>query len=292
MNFTLEQLMERQQGLGGSEIAAALGLSPWKTPYELYIEKTTDDPLSLQTPMTPAQEWGHRLENVLALKYQDDTGYVLIPGFKVHHAHYPWLYATPDRLVYEKEGHGKTLKGLEIKTASYRNGEQWGASGSQIIPEHYYLQIAHYMLVTGISSWDVAVKIDSADFRIYTFERDTQIEEAILEGAKAFWENHVLARKEPPIDFKASGVQELMTRLFPPKESLVIDLDEHWSQTAREAMEKNNLVSSLTKEVKELKTMLRYHMGGAGVARLMGGGAIFVKVPSSGGTPRMTFKGV
>ena len=153
MMFTLEQLKERQQSLGGSEVAAALGLSPWKTPYELYIEKTTDDPLLIQTPMNAPMEWGHRLENVVALKYQEETGYAVVPGFKCHYLKYPFLTASPDRLVYTKDGHGKALRGLEIKTADTFCREKWGGSGTVWdgvdinqcpIPYHYYVYYQYH----------------------------------------------------------------------------------------------------------------------------------------------------
>jgi putative phage-type endonuclease len=298
MNFTLEQLLERQQGLGGSEIAAALGLSPWKTPYELYIEKTTDDPLSLQTPMTPAQEWGHRLENVLALKYQDETGYAVVPGFKCHYLKYPFLTASPDRLVYTKDGHGKALRGLEIKTADSFCREKWGTSGTVWdgvdinqcpIPYHYYVQIVAYMAVLGMEAWDLAVLIGGNDYRVYTFVRNLDVEGMILEEACSFWYDFVVARNAPPIDFTSENVQALIAKINIPQEDVEIKLDGVWSQKVHQVRETSEMASLAAKRVKEMKAELRHFMGSASIAKLQGGGAVCIKIAKDGST-RMTFK--
>lgn len=299
MNFTLEQLKERQQSLGGSEVATALGLSPWKTPYELYIEKTTEDPLSLQTDMKTYQEWGHRLEAVVAQKYQDETGTVLLPGFKCHYLKYPFFTATPDRLVYSKDGHGKALKGLEIKTADARCSSKWGASGivwdgsedtSCPIPYHYYVQVVAYMAVLGMDTWDLAVLIGGNDYRVYTFIRNLDVEKMILEEARRFWDECVVPRKAPPADFTCEGVQSLIAKMNTPQEEVEISLDHEWTDKVRYFRKTNETASAITKRVKEMKAELRHFIGQASIAKLYGGGAVYLKMARDGST-RMTFKG-
>ena len=298
MNFTLEQLLERQQSLGGSEVAAALGLSPWKTPYELYMEKTTDDPLSLQTDMTPAQEWGHRLENVVALKYQDETGYAVVPGFKCHYLKYPFLTASPDRLVYTKDGHGKALRGLEIKTVDAFCREKWGASGTTWdgvdinqcpIPYHYYIQVVAYMAVLGMDTWDLAVLIGGNDYRVYTFMRNLDVEDKILKEARAFWEGFVVQKVAPPIDFMSEGVQRLISKLNTPLQDVETYLDQNWTDKVRHLMDTSEMATLATKKVKEMKAELRHFMGDASIAKLQGGGAVCVKIARDG-SARMSFK--
>lgn len=298
MNFTLEQLKERQQGLGGSDIAAALGLSPWKTPYELYIEKTTDDPLSLQTDMKAYQEWGHRLENIVVLKYQEETGYAVIPGFRCHYLAYPFLYATPDRLVYSQDGHGKALRGLEIKTADAFCREKWGVSGTVWdgvdinqcpIPYHYYTQIVTYMAVLGMETWDLAVLIGGNDYRVYTFTRNLDNEQMMLEEVRNFWEGFVMSRQAPPIDFTSEGVQALIAKINVPQEDVEMELNEEWSRKVHQVRETSEMASLAAKRVKEMKAELRHFMGDASIAKLEGGGAVCVKIAKDGSS-RMTFK--
>lgn len=298
MNFTLEQLLERQQSLGGSEVAAALGLSPWKTPYELYIEKTTDDPLSLQIPTTNLQEWGHRLENIVALKYQHETGYAVVPGFKCHYLKYHFLTASPDRLVYTKDGHGKALRGLEIKTADARCSSKWGTSGTVWdgvdinqcpIPYHYYIQVVAYMAVLGMDTWDLAVLIGGNDYRLYTFTRNLDIEEKILADAQTFWDTYVAARVAPPIDFMSEGVQALISKLNTPLQDVETFCDEVWTEKVKYLMQTSEMATLAAKKVKEMKAELRHFMGDASIARLQGGGAVCLKIARDGST-RMTFK--
>ena len=298
MNFTLEQLLERQQSLGGSEVAVALGLSPWKTPYELYIEKITNDPLSLQTSTTTLQEWGHRLENIVALKYQNETGYAVVPGFKCHYLKYPFLTASPDRLVYTKDGHGKALRGLEIKTVDAFCREKWGASGTTWdgvdinqcpIPYHYYIQVVAYMAVLGMDTWDLAVLIGGNDYRVYTFMRNLDVEDKILEEARAFWENFVVQKVAPPIDFTSEGVQVLISKLNTPLQDVETFLDQHWTDKVRHLMDTSEMATLATKKVKEMKAELRHFMGDASIAKLQGGGAVCVKIARDG-SARMSFK--
>lgn len=298
MNFTLEQLKERQQGLGGSDIAAAIGLSPWKTPYELYIEKTTDDPLLMQKTMNAPMEWGHRLENIIALKYQDETGYAVIPGFKCHYLKYPFLYGTPDRLVYARDGCGKVLRGLEIKTADAFCREKWGTSGTVWdgadinqcpVPYHYYVQVVSYMAVLGLETWDLAVLIGGNDYRVYTFVRNLDVEGMILEEACSFWYDFVVNCKAPPIDFTSENVQALIAKINIPQEDIEIKLDGVWSQKVHQVRETSEMASLAAKQVKEMKAELRHFMGDASIAKLEGGGAVCVKIAKDGSS-RMTFK--
>ena len=298
MKFTLEQLLERQQSLGGSEVAVALGLSPWKSPYELYIEKITNDPLSLQTSTTTLQEWGHRLENIVALKYQNETGYAVVPGFKCHYLKYPFLTASPDRLVYTKDGHGKALRGLEIKTADARCSSKWGASGTTWdgvdinqcpIPYHYYIQVVAYMAVLGMDTWDLAVLIGGNDYRVYTFMRNLDVEDKILEEARAFWEGFVVQKVAPPIDFMSEGVQRLISKLNTPLQDVETFLDQHWTDKVKHLMDTSEMATLATKKVKEMKAELRHFMGDASIAKLQGGGAVCVKIARDG-SARMSFK--
>ena len=67
-----EWLSARDIGLGGSDAAVALGLSKFKTPFELWAEKTGR--LEKQEPGRLA-EWGNKLEDVVAQAYTDLTGH-------------------------------------------------------------------------------------------------------------------------------------------------------------------------------------------------------------------------
>lgn len=180
-------LEERKQGIGGSDAAAALGLSPWKSPLALYLEKTGDtQPHADSEPMT----WGRVLEPVIRSEYERRTGYVVAKPTKAFtHPKHSFMRANLDGVsVYPRP------RVVEIKTA--RTDKGWGEPGSDDVPQAYLLQCVHYMIVTDTQLADIAVLIGGSDFRVYTIERSRELDELVIDGEREFWQ-HVQER-EPP----------------------------------------------------------------------------------------------
>lgn len=182
----LEWLAERKTGIGGSDAAAAAGVSKWKTRYELWLDKTssvTDD-----EPTEPMR-WGSLLEPVIRQRYADVTGNeVLVPSAPVRHAEYDWLVGNVDGVVV-----GDRI--VECKTS--RTSDAWGDTDSEEIPDEYMLQVQHYMMATGYELCDVAVLIGGSDFRIYTISANRELQDALFAREAAFWQM-VVDRTPPP----------------------------------------------------------------------------------------------
>lgn len=170
---------ERRTGLGGSDAAAALGLSPWRSQYDLWEEKTGQAPPLEQTePML----WGKLLEDTIRREYARRTGLtVTYRKDMIRHPTRPWQFAHLDGEVGQD---GKRI--LEVKSA--RMGIDWGEPETDAIPLPYLVQVHHSLIVTAAEVCDVAVLIGGQDFRIYHVERDIEIEQRIIEGETAFWE--------------------------------------------------------------------------------------------------------
>lgn len=184
-------LENRKRGLGGTDIAAICGLNPYKKPIDVYLGKRG---LIEENPQNAAMTWGIREEPIIAAHYADLHGVKLLePGFMVHSKH-DWIVGTPDRLIEGQE------KGLEIKTASLRVAHQWGEDGTDQVPDAYLIQCAWYMVLTAYPVWDVAVKIDSADYREYTVLRNPSLESRLIEIAGEFWHKHILPGVPPEPD--------------------------------------------------------------------------------------------
>jgi len=183
--------MDRMSGIGGTDAAAIAGVNPYKAPIDVYKEKRRlVEPKSENSAMT----WGLLEEPIIADFYARRHGVELVsPGVMVHPEH-SFVLGSPDRLIAGQE------KGLEIKTSSGRMAHKWGEQGSDEIPEMYIVQCAWYMLLTGYESWDVAVKIDSADYREYTISRSSKLEERLFEVCYDFWKNHILEGVPPEAD--------------------------------------------------------------------------------------------
>jgi len=112
-----EWLRTRKKGIGGSDASVVLGFNPWKSPFELYIEKTSDDIRELDSE---AVYWGTVLEDVIAEEFTRRTGKKVRRQNKVFiHPEYDFMIANIDRDVVGE----KAL--LECKTTSAFNADAW-----------------------------------------------------------------------------------------------------------------------------------------------------------------------
>lgn len=183
-------LEERRGGIGGSDVAALLGLSRYKTPLALYQEKRGELP---PQDDNPAMEWGRRLEPVVRQAYADQTGHeVRVLDQMVRHPTREFMLANLDGFVIPAGGGAKRV--FEAKTA--RSADGWGEPGSDEIPQPYLLQVQHYLAVTGFAVADVAVLIGGSDFRIYEVPEDTELHELLFEAEADFWAR--VQRADPP----------------------------------------------------------------------------------------------
>ena len=170
-------LEERRRGLGGSDIAAILGLSPWKSAFQVYQEKRGEVDGFKGNDLT---DWGTRMEPTIRQWYSDTTGHpVRVPDKILYHAKHPFMLASLDGFTDEP-------RGVEIKTA--RSGKEWGEPGSAEIPDYYALQVQHYMAVTGFPVFDVPVSIAGAYPVIYEVPADIELQELIIDACADFWQ--------------------------------------------------------------------------------------------------------
>lgn len=205
-------LAERMQGVGGSDMAAILGVSHFKTPYELWLEKT-----GREHPQDISGKWavikGNALEKELRNRFRalhsewecyDGTDKSLVSN-----AH-PCMHASLDGILYDKDrGFGV----LEIKTASARRSADWhDADGNLIIPDYYATQVTHYLAVTGWAWGVVYADIGESEPVEIMFERDDEDVQAVIDAAEAFW--GYVQRDEPPA-LTAGEIDQVQTEEMP-----------------------------------------------------------------------------
>lgn len=187
----------RRQGVGGSDVAALMGLSAYKSPYELWCEKVG----VLEAPDLSdkgAVEWGNRLEPLVGEKYAEEH-----PDRQVRRVNgvcrsleRPWAQASLDFEVKDPElGWGV----LEIKTVGLRRASDWDDG----VPVYYQTQAAHYMGVTGRKFCDFAVLIGGQEYREYRLLADEEDEAAVVEAVDAFWRSVV--ERVPPDPTGSAG---------------------------------------------------------------------------------------
>lgn len=196
-------LARRKCGIGGSDIAAIIGLSPWRTPRDIYLNKKG---LAEPEPETDAMYWGTTLEDIVAKEYSKRTGRKIERcNMMFRHSKYDYLLGNIDRVVYDDphkkpvyNGELRTTRILECKTASQYAASDWGEAGTEEIPEYYKAQVQWYMGLTGALVCDVAVLIGNRDFRIYTINRDQAVIDYLFAEGVKFWEQYIETDTMPP----------------------------------------------------------------------------------------------
>lgn len=185
-----EWLLDRRKGIGGSDVATILGLNKWKSPYQLWLEKTGQIDLE-HTESEPAY-WGKVLEEVVAKEFQERTGKKVRRRNQVfEHPLHPFLRANIDRDVVGENAI------LECKTANAFLGKEW--EGEEV-PLSYLCQVQHYMNVVNKKYCYIAVLVGGQKFIWKRVDRDQELIDMITERLVCFWEENVLAGKEPTID--------------------------------------------------------------------------------------------
>lgn len=232
-----EFLARRRSGIGGSDIAAVCGLSPWRSAVDVYFDKIGETPEPEEpTPKGPRASlyWGTVLEDVIARAYMEWTGRRVVRYTRLLRSpDRPWEIGDIDRLVIDDgakiaakpKGEIVCRRGLEIKTARVRS-EEWGEEGTDQIPVQYFAQVQWYMgLAPSIEEFDVAVLFGGSDFAIYPIARDDSIIAKLREAAARFW--RCVEDRTPPAPRSLEDVQKLRPDPVLPKmtASLALETD-------------------------------------------------------------------
>ena len=264
LNFPFAE-RTRPLGLGGTDIGAILGLSPYKTPLELWSELVSgEQPASRDLIHL---RFGQHAESFIASEYERATDlFTAEHSPTLFHKKHGFMFGHVDRFVLETPDTPVVVDGtitadklLECKTSSAFSKNDWGESGTDQVPPHYLVQCAWYMAITECQSADLAVLIGNSDFRVYTIERDMELEGLILSHAQHFWHEHVLGKKPPePISVQDASI------LFPkeaPNSSVLANEEILQSITAyRQACTQSQ---TLSEECEKLKLEILNYMGHA-----------------------------
>ena len=261
-------LADRRLGIGGSDVAAILGVHPHKTALEVWSEKTGRSE-SPDLSKNESVHFGIQLEDVIAKEYERRTrqevrrvNRTLICKLQ------PWLLANLDRKVVGLE------KVLEIKKADkdvVRFGKQWGEGnkyqdddlGSVIavilndeVPDIYLLQCMHYMMVTGWKVADLAVLIGGNQYRDYTIKYNEQLANAVCQRLKDFWFNHVIADVAPE-----PKTLEDISMLHAKDNGKTVQASEKITKIAQHRKKLKNKIKSLEKKLDSHELEIKKFMG-------------------------------
>lgn len=239
MSFTQE---ERMSYIGGSDIAAILGQSRWKTPYRLWAEKTGKITMP-DLSNCEAVEMGNRLEQFVADIFSDKTGKQVRRAPKMYrHSEYPFLVANVDRLIVG----GDEL--LECKTCSAYKLEEW----ENKIPREYVLQVIWYLGITGRKRGWIACLIGGQKFDYKPIDFDAELFELMLEKALKFWD--MVQKEVPPMILPEDDTT--LAELYPSHTEDFVEMQDMNERVAY-LQEIKMHIDEMTKEKREIETELK-----------------------------------
>lgn len=234
-----EWLKDRQKGIGGSDVGAVLGLNKYKSPYTLWAEKT--GLLHTEEIDNESMRIGRDLEDYVARRFMEATGHEVVTSpYSFQSKEHPFMLANVDRLLTDEPC------GLECKTTSaltrydFENGD---------IPPSYYCQCMHYMAVTGLKKWYIAILVMGKGFYWFEIKHDEEEIKALIEAEEDFW-NKVETGEAPPIDGTSSTATTLGT-LFNRSH----DKECILGHEAENALDMIYNINEKIKELKEQKTL-------------------------------------
>lgn len=241
----------RAGGIGGSEIAAVMGLSRWSSPFQTWHRKRGN--LPGQKP-NEAMDWGHRLEPAIAQRFIDDHPELSVtrtPGTYAHHER-GWQRINPDGLVDENAL-------LEVKNASAYADD----FTKEDIPLEYHCQVQHAMDIFEVPRCYVAVLIGGNHYREYVIEADAEDQANLRNTGAAFWQS-VQTDEEPPLDC-SHHTYEAIRDLNPLIDrDLIVNLTpEQWGDYLKAKADLDQAESDIT----FAKSHILQAMGQARVAR-------------------------
>lgn len=201
-------LVYRRGGIGGSDAPVIMGVNPWSSLMDLWLEKTGEYAEDVDNE---AMYWGRTLEDIVAREFVKRTGNkVRRRNAILKHKEHSWMLANVDRLVVGQRA------GLECKTTN----AFYVDDGS--CPPHYYAQVQHYMAVTGYDLWYVAVLAGGQKFYLYTVPRSEIYIESLIKAEGAFW--RLVQRGTPPQMDGSEASNRTLALLYPEATEDEIDL--------------------------------------------------------------------
>lgn len=197
----------RANGIGGSEIAAVVGLSPYESRFSLWHRKK-----GLIGAVEESEEmyWGKVHEPGICARFAKDHPEWFVRGsFTYAAAKRPWQIANPDRNLWPTDSHiDDTVPAALLEAKTSRDAEGWGKEGTDQIPVWYRCQCLHYMDVTGARRCYVAVLIAGSEYREYVVDYDEDEARLLREAGARFMDD--LARDfRPDIDGHSATYQAI-----------------------------------------------------------------------------------
>lgn len=266
-------LAARRDGVGGSEVAALVGISEYDTSWSIFNKKVRTDP---DVELTGAPiEWGHRLEDVVAQKVAEEIGMVSrFGGGLWANPEKPFLRVTPDRFA-TKPRSWKAEALIECKTAG--DDEHWesgtirpGGHGTGSAPLHYQAQCQWQMGIIGLKKAYLGCLVLGRERSFFTVEIDFNPEwfAELAREAERFWTENVLTGEPPMHDLRHPKTEELLKTLQPKVVKPSVDLPEDTEEWLADYLRLKDEAEKAQENLDAVKNYFRMMTGDAGAGYL------------------------
>lgn len=249
-------LYVRNKGIGGSDAGIIMGLNPYKSINDLWLEKTNQVE---QEDLTDNEYvyWGNQLEDMVAKEFAKRSNYKVRRMGTVQSNEYPFMIANIDRWIV-----GENF-GLECKTANAFAGKNWE---DDELPDSYYCQCLHYMAVTGAPCWYIAVLLGGNKFIYKKIDRNEDDIKTLIKEENKFWDL-VKTKKAPPVDASKACANALNVMFKGNKDSETV-LPDKALELIKNIDESTEIIDKLKEDVQLNKNKLMALMGDFEIGRV------------------------
>lgn len=255
-------LDKRNLGIGGSDAGIILGLSEWKSVYEVWGEKlgifvNTDfksprmffGTVFEDTIRNVARYWDTDFETTKAnYEAKNIVRKIIKPNCMFQSKKYPWMIGNVDGIYTDVKTKERGI--IEIKTISkymldrYLNG----------IPPYHYAQLLHYLVITGFSHGMLIMVVDNSDIKVYKFGRNPENEHNLITKEKEFWDK-IVRCKEIMKENNTSDINSVLHIIqkegLEPEADGSVGLERYLSERFKE--HKNNILMGTLDDLKALQ---------------------------------------
>ncbi|OQB36001.1 MAG: YqaJ-like viral recombinase domain protein [Candidatus Latescibacteria bacterium ADurb.Bin168] len=248
-------LAERRKHITATDVAAILGVSPWRTQMQVWLDKKG----LVEEEDSERMRWGRKLERLILEGYSEAVGQELRLFEYVFTSStvQPLLGASLDA-QWESGDH----RPVDAKNIQRKDSDEWGDPESGDVPKHYAAQLAVQMHVTDAPAADLAVLFGGNRLERFTVERDREIEEIILEQVGEWWERHIVKDIPPPMD-GSERTSKWLTSKWKKSTGLILLPTVEQINIASEIKKVRDEIKEAETERATLENMLKSDIGAA-----------------------------
>lgn len=240
--------------LGSSDAAAICGLNPYRSKFQVFLEKLGQ----AETEENEAMRWGNLLEPIIAQEFANRTGFAIAKDNRLlQHPHYEFMTATLDYRMVDADGKPGIL---EIKNRNFFAGKDFSEGPG----DDAHIQVAHDMAVTGLSYAYVCALFGGNRLVYHRIERDEDLIGKLILLEQSFWE---LVQTGNPPELSAND-NDLVAALFPTAEAAPRSLPAGAATYAQSFLQHKALAKEYEKLADEAAANLKMMLGSSEAAEV------------------------